>query len=67
VLHELAGKILGVQDAELCEDAGVSIVESEALLHQLNELGRAVQPLVVEYELLEVVRMNDDMKTAYIR
>mmetsp|Transcript_36899 Transcript_36899/g.63699 ORF Transcript_36899/g.63699 Transcript_36899/m.63699 type:complete len:420 (-) Transcript_36899:2862-4121(-) len=40
------------------------VVQAEALLHQLHELGGAASTLVVADELLQVIRVHDDVQTA---
>lgn len=64
VLHQLLGQVLGVQDAELREDARVRALQPQALLQQLHQLRGVARALVVRDELLQVVRVHDDVQAA---
>ena len=60
VLHDLLLAVLGVEDGELGEDAGVGVLEAEALLHDLEDLVVVAAGLVGVDEGLEVVGRDDD-------
>mmetsp|Transcript_3295 Transcript_3295/g.10326 ORF Transcript_3295/g.10326 Transcript_3295/m.10326 type:complete len:1450 (+) Transcript_3295:864-5213(+) len=64
VLHQLVRLVLGVEHAQLGEDAGVRLLQAHALLQQADELLPVAVPLVVVDELLQVVGRHDDVQAA---
>ena len=64
VLHELVRHVVGVQDAELGKDAHVRAIDADASLHERDELGELAANLVVLADGIELVGLNDDVKTA---
>ena len=66
VLHELLGLELGVEDAELGEDAHVRPLQANASLHQGQELLVLATHLVVLRDFLQLVRVDDDVQRAQL-
>mmetsp|Transcript_2450 Transcript_2450/g.6170 ORF Transcript_2450/g.6170 Transcript_2450/m.6170 type:complete len:320 (-) Transcript_2450:3540-4499(-) len=67
VLHEALRLVLGVQDAELGEDAHVRAFQADAALHERDKLLKVALRLVVAADLLEVVRVDNDVERAQLR
>ncbi len=60
-VHEFLGFVLGLEDAELCVHANVRPLAAEAAVEECEELLKVPRPLVVSDELLEVIRVHDDV------
>ncbi len=58
--------VLGVQDAQLGEDAHVRALEADAALQQRHELVKVAAPLVELGHLVEVVGVDDDVEAAQL-
>mmetsp|Transcript_20370 Transcript_20370/g.72036 ORF Transcript_20370/g.72036 Transcript_20370/m.72036 type:complete len:1359 (-) Transcript_20370:1324-5400(-) len=67
VLHELVGAVLGVQHRQLREDALVRALQTQPLLQQLDHLLEVAEALVQRDQLLQVVRVHDDVQAADLR
>mmetsp|Transcript_27593 Transcript_27593/g.79608 ORF Transcript_27593/g.79608 Transcript_27593/m.79608 type:complete len:1497 (-) Transcript_27593:110-4600(-) len=64
MLHNLVGHVLGVENAQLSKDTNVSILETKSLLEQRDEVGEVAKVGVVRNNLIDVVGVLDDLKTA---
>ena len=64
MLHDLVGNMLGVENAQLGEDADVSILETKSLLKERNEMSEEAKVRVVSNDLIDVIGVLNDLKTA---
>lgn len=64
VIHQSLWLILGVHDTQIGIDAVVSIWMSHSLLQERNQFFIVSKLLVVLDEILQVIRMDDDLQTA---
>ena len=64
VLHQLLLLVSRVQDRELREHSNVSALKTKSRLEQRNELLKETTLLIVADELLKLVTVDDDVKTA---
>mmetsp|Transcript_31171 Transcript_31171/g.51962 ORF Transcript_31171/g.51962 Transcript_31171/m.51962 type:complete len:243 (+) Transcript_31171:665-1393(+) len=64
MLHGLFWYMLGIQDTKFRENSNVGILETDSLFEQRNNLGEIPQVGIVRYNLVHVIRILDDFKTA---
>lgn len=67
VVHRLLLVVLGVQHGQLREDAGVGVLQTQALLHDLDQLLVETSLLVGGHQRLQVVGRGDDVQRAGLR
>mmetsp|Transcript_10474 Transcript_10474/g.36145 ORF Transcript_10474/g.36145 Transcript_10474/m.36145 type:complete len:1393 (-) Transcript_10474:82-4260(-) len=64
VLHQLVELVLGVQNSQLGEDSHVRALQSEASLHEGDELLVLAPALVELADVLQVIGVHDDAQAA---
>ena len=67
VVHGLLLVVLGVQHGQLREDAGVGVLQTQTLLHDLDQLLVQTSLLVGSHQRLQVVGRGDDVQSARLR
>mmetsp|Transcript_29787 Transcript_29787/g.50046 ORF Transcript_29787/g.50046 Transcript_29787/m.50046 type:complete len:229 (+) Transcript_29787:1442-2128(+) len=66
VLHQLLGLVLGVEAAQLREDAHVRALKPEPRLHKRKQRLKLAVVLVELADLLQLVRLHDDVEAAQL-
>mmetsp|Transcript_43690 Transcript_43690/g.105380 ORF Transcript_43690/g.105380 Transcript_43690/m.105380 type:complete len:327 (+) Transcript_43690:573-1553(+) len=64
MLHGLIRNVLGVKNTQFSENANVSIIKTKSLLEQRNDVIEMAQIRIVGNNLVDVIRVLDNLKTA---
>ena len=64
VVHSLLLVVLGVQHGQLGEDSGVGVLQTQTLLHDLDQLLVETSLLVGSHQRLQMVGRGDDVQSA---